>query len=210
MERPVKRARVIRTAYEDEAELVFNMLKLYNGGKSVDLDPCYSVGNVWKGKFEGQPLPQPKRKGDIAPALPEVMNMDTTNLSAERDVSLSSVFFDPPFLPSGKLGTGLMSGRFSHFENIKALYEMYDKSMQAFYRVLKKGGMLFFKCQDIVNFNRQHFIHVWIVNKATELGFEVMDLFVLFKNKIPMMSSQWKNQVHARKNHCFYLVLKKK
>lgn len=203
---PPKRARVARTAYDSETELVLNMLKLYNGGEGVDLDPCYSTGNVWK----GEALPHPKRIGDISPARPEITTMDTTQLAAEKDASLASIFFDPPFLPSGKSGTGLMSARFSHFETMKDLYEMYEKSLQAFVRVLRKGGVLFFKCQDLVNFNRQHLIHVWIVNKAVELGFEVMDLFVLYKDKTPMMSSQWRNQVHARKNHCFYLVLKKK
>lgn len=204
MEPPPKRVKAVRTAHSDETELVSGMLKLYNGGSAVDVDPCYSKGRVWRD------LPSPKHKGDIDPQNTDVEKMDATLLTNFTDSSLDSIFFDPPFLPSGKLGTGAMSHRFSHFATLKDMYAMYEQSLKAFFRVLTKRGVVFFKCQDLVNFNRQHLVHVWITNKAVELGFEILDLFVLYKDRLPMMSTQWRNQVHARKNHCFYLVLRKK
>ena len=193
---------VIKTSHTSETELLSGIMELYNESRPVDLDPCYSKGRIWKVLNL-----QPKFRSDVCPQVPGVARCDCRSLPYKPE-SIGSILFDPPFLPTGKSRSGLMAARFSGFDNLKDLYAMYDSSLIEFERVLRPGGLILWKCQDLITRNRQELIHVWIINRATELGFVVMDIFVLTK-QAQLISSKWKNQVHARKNHCFYIVLSK-
>ena len=84
---------------------------------------------------------------------------------------------------------------------------MYYNSLKEFYRILRDGGIVIFKCQDQVSSGRQHFVHVWIMNKAMNLGFYPKDLFILLsKNRL----TDNRMQQHARKFHSYYWVFQKK
>lgn len=201
MKRTLKQEKQIKTAHTDETELLRGALELYNNGHPVDVDPCYSKGHVWRG------LQGPVWKGDLVPSSDEVNNCDCRHLPF-GDSSVGSVFFDPPFLPVGATKKGIMASRFTGFSTLQELYDMYEASLQEFKRILKKGGILIWKCQDIVNHDKQRMFHVWIINEAVKNGFEVLDLFILVRQQ-RLTSSKWIHQVHARKNHCYYIVLKK-
>ena len=64
------------------------------------------------------------------------------------------------------------------------------------------------KCQDEVSANTQHLTHVEIINEYAELGFYAKDLFVVVRPNKPAMSRVIR-QVHARKNHSYFLVFVK-
>lgn len=194
---------LIKTAHSAEGDLLSGILDLYNDGSGVDVDPCYSKGRVWK-QCGVEP---PTRKYDIAPVLRDVEQCDCRHLPL-GDASVGSVFFDPPFLPVGKTRNGAMCSRFSGFDTLRDMYDMYEQSLCEFKRCLRESGLLIWKCQDIVHHDRQELVHVWIINKAVTFGFTVLDIFVLLNNA-RLTSSKWQRQVHARKNHCFYLVLSK-
>ena len=118
--------------------------------------------------------------------------------------------FDPPFLVgyTKTKPTGLIGERFHGFAYIKDLLDFYDESLVEFQRVLKKKGILVFKCQDTVSSGKQYLSHVHIINKAEELGFYCKDMFVLLA-KSRMIGHNHKNQKHARKFHSYFLVFEK-
>ena len=61
------------------------------------------------------------------------------------------------------------------------------------------------KFQDFIIGRKQHLILPYIYSVARELNFAVRDLFILLaKNRIGYQQSQ----NHARKYHCYFLVLK--
>jgi hypothetical protein len=72
-------------------------------------------------------------------------------------------------------------------------------------RTLKTGGVLIVKCQDEVSANRQRLTHVELINHFEQNDFYCKDLFVLVRHNRPAVS-RIKKQVHARKNHSYFLV----
>jgi hypothetical protein len=72
-------------------------------------------------------------------------------------------------------------------------------------RVLRVGGTLIVKCQDEVSANKQRLTHVEIITAYEDMGFYCKDLFVLVRRNSPGVS-RCKRQVHARKNHSYFLV----
>jgi hypothetical protein len=56
--------------------------------------------------------------------------------------------------------------------------------------------------------NQQRLTHVELVNELTKNGFVIEDLFVLLRNNRPGVSRVLR-QVHARKNHSYFLVFRK-
>lgn len=89
-----------------------------------------------------------------------------------------------------------------------AVTELYLQAGLEAWRVLDKGGMLIVKCQDEVSANKQRLTHVEIVTGFEDIGFYCKDLFVLVRPNAPGVSRLVK-QVHARKNHSYFLVFEK-
>lgn len=89
-----------------------------------------------------------------------------------------------------------------------AVTDLYFRAGTEAYRVLRQDGILIVKCQDEVSANRQWLTHVEIINYYESLGFYTKDLFVVTRmNKAGV--SRLKKQVHARKNHSYFLVFVK-
>lgn len=76
-------------------------------------------------------------------------------------------------------------------------------------RVLRRGGILIVKCQDEVSAGKQWLTHVEIIIEYEKMGFYTKDLFIVVRNNKPAVS-RLKSQVHARKNHSYFLVFEKK
>jgi len=86
-----------------------------------------------------------------------------------------------------------------------AVIDLYLRAGLEARRVLRSGGKLIVKCQDEVSANRQRLTHVEIITGYEDMGFYCKDLFVLVRNNAPGVS-RIKSQVHARKNHSYFLV----
>ena len=56
--------------------------------------------------------------------------------------------------------------------------------------------------------NIQHLTHVELINRYSEIGFYAKDLFVIVRSNRPAMSRVMR-QVHARKNHSYFLIFVK-
>ena len=142
-----------------------------------------------------------------------VLQADCRHLPLENQ-SINSIIFDPPFLattgPSLKSdeNNNLINKRFGVYPNEQALHQMYWDSLKEFWRILKPGGILIFKCQDKVSSGKQYMTHVYTINMAEDIGFYTLDLFVLGVES--RLVADWqRNQKHARKFHSYFLVFQK-
>ncbi|VAW43328.1 hypothetical protein MNBD_CHLOROFLEXI01-1298 [hydrothermal vent metagenome] len=90
-----------------------------------------------------------------------------------------------------------------------AVTEMYFSASREAYRVLRKKGILIVKCQDEVSAGKQWLTHVEIITELESMGFYTKDLFVVVRKNKPSISRLIK-QVHARKNHSYFLLFIKK
>ena len=87
------------------------------------------------------------------------------------------------------------------------MLEIFEAADEA-YRVSREEGIYIVKCIDQVCANRQRLTHVEIINELAKKGFVVEDLFVVMRLNRPGVSRVVK-QVHARKNHSYFLVFRK-
>ena len=199
---------MIKSISFDEEEIINNILKLHCNG-DIELDPTYSKGNFYKGNIK-----EPKYKFDISPQINGVIKANAENLPLDDD-SLNTIMFDPPFLATtGKSlqednDNNKINKRFGVYPNEKALHQFYTNALTEFHRILKKDGILIFKCQDKVSSGKQYLSHVFIINEASRIGYYPKDIFILLaKNRI-VADWQLKNQKNARKFHSYFLVLQK-
>lgn len=193
---------MIKSISYNQQEIINNILKLHNKDRSLHLDPCYNLGCFYKNNIVTEPL----IKSDIKPQCPGVLKLDVRNLPFDNS-EIKSIIFDPPFLVSGSgKSTYKMCERYGSFDTVSELKQFYYDSLLSLQRVLKHGGLLIFKCQDFVSARQQNLILPEVINMARELNFACRDLFILLsKNRL---NSVVKNQQHARKYHCYFLVLK--
>lgn len=89
-----------------------------------------------------------------------------------------------------------------------AVLDLYLAAAAEARRVLRDHGILIVKCQDEVSANRQELTHVQIVSGLAAIGFYARDLFVLVRPNRPAVARLLR-QVHARKNHSYFLVFQK-
>lgn len=197
--------KIIKSISFDEKEIIHSIGRLHSPDW-FDLDPCYSVGAI----YERCGIPKPSNKFDINPSVADVLQSSAENLPIESN-TIKSIFFDPPFLAgldaNGK-ATGKILNRFSGFKSMKELINWYAQCLQEFERLLVKGGILVFKCQDTVSSQKQWFSHCHIYNMAKDWGFYPLDLFILLA-KQRMIGGNHQRQFHARKFHCYYWVFRK-
>jgi DNA methylase len=208
--------RVVLSAHVANNEDVFpTILDLHVPPGSTVADVTYGKGVFWKRVPEGtyRVLPSDLQTG-----------VDCTKLPYEGG-SLDCVVLDPPYMEGlfrrdvGHLaGSGTHTAFRKHYSNgeateegpkwHEAVLDLYFKAGCEAARVLRPKGILVVKCQDEVSANTQHLTHVEIINAYAELGFYAKDLFVVVRLNRPGMSRVVK-QVHARKNHSYFLVFVK-
>jgi tRNA G10 N-methylase Trm11 len=134
--------------------------------------------------------------------------------------TMDCVVLDPPYMhtPGGTAHVGHQNFE-SYYQNNntihsekkyhEAVLDLYFCAAQEAFRVLKPKGIFIVKCQDEVCANKQRLTHVEIINELVPMGFIVEDLFVLIRNGKPGVSRMLK-QCHARKNHSYFMVFRKK
>ena len=189
------------TCSDNERGIIQAIMDLHNGGKPFDLDPTYSRGVFWKD------LPQPRIKFDL---FADKRGMAQANAAALplATGSVDSIMFDPPFVVAPSPAPGEIRDRFTCMKDVATLWRFYSDALAECYRVLRPDGMMAFKCQDIVNASTQHLSHVHAITEAQRIGFYVKDLFVLWRANV-LWSPNMVKQYHARKNHCYFLVMVK-
>tara|TARA_R100000152_G_C6777629_1_gene207628 strand:- start:1628 stop:2383 length:756 start_codon:yes stop_codon:yes gene_type:complete len=206
---------IIRTVSDDQHEIIRNIQTLYVP-EGFELDPTYSKGVFYKKYKKGKAcsitgIIDPPLKYDLFPKSDEVQKASAEDLPFE-DNSISSIMFDPPFVAghTKTAPTGIIGKRFHGFRYVTDLWGWYDQCLAEFNRILKKKGVLVFKCQDTVSSAKNWFSHCYIMERAIVHGFYPRDMFVLLAKHRITGHNHKKNQSHARKYHSYFWVFEKK
>jgi hypothetical protein len=212
---------LILSAYVGGNEDIFpKILQLHVPLGSKVADVTYGKGVFWnnvpKGAYEL--LPTDVKTGVDCRYLPYV------NGSIDCEV------LDPPyaegFFRHSEKQSGALSGSHNPFRErygngrlqitnpegpkyYEVVLDLYFKAGQEAERVLREGGIFIVKCQDQVSACKQRLLHVDLINYYESLGFYTKDLFVVVRTNRPSVS-RIVTQVHARKNHSYFLVFVKK
>jgi tRNA G10 N-methylase Trm11 len=196
---------MIKSISTSQDEILANVL-LLNGLERFEADITYGNGRFYKNILE------PIFKTDLDPQTPDTRKFPSDSLP-NGDGSLGSIVFDPPFLTYIKQGRkhgSIMSKTYGGYWTYAELTEHYTKTLTEARRVLRKGGILVFKCQDIIHNHKMHSTHINVVKWAEERGFRLKDLFILYKNnRLPMPDKPGqvkRQQQHARIHHSYFLV----
>ena len=187
------------------------IMNLYVAPGSSVADVTYGRGAFWR-----------KIPKDLYALLPTDIEhgVDCRNLPYD-DGAIDCVVLDPPYMhsPGGTAhtvhtafeehyknnGTGNRTGKKYH----EAVVALYEEAADEAHRVLRDNGVLIVKCQDEVCSNRQRFTHLEIIQAYEKMGFVAEDLFVVVRQNRPGVSRSVR-QVHARKNHSYFLVFWKR
>ena len=200
---------MIRSVYYDQTNILKSIMELC-GIERFDADVTF--GN---GKFYDEIEP-PKYKFDISPQLTCVTECASNNLPLESG-QIESLVFDPPFLTyvrAAREGNGdmVMAKRFGGYWRYDELEKHYKETLVEAHRVLRKKGIMVFKCQDIIHNHKMHCTHLNVMGWAAGL-FRLKDLFILpAKNRMPIPQQEGtkkKKQRHARIHHSYFMVLEK-
>lgn len=208
--RGVATNKLIFSAYQDTNDEVFpHVLALHVPKGSLVADVTYGKGVFWKRVPRSD---YDLRSSDLS------IGVNCRKLPYGDGV-FDCVVFDPPYMhtPGGTAHQNHQNFEHYYYNNEtnhstkkyhEAVLDLYFEGSKEAFRVLKPGGVLIVKCQDEVCANRQRLTHVEIINELAGMGFEIDDLFVVVRNNRPGMSRVIK-QVHARKNHSYFLVFHK-
>lgn len=204
---------LVISAHTANNDKVFpEILKLHVPIGSTIADVTYGKGVFWK---------EVPTKNYKLLATDLKTGVDCRNLPY-KDKSIDCIVLDPPYMEglfrrnTGHLaGNGTYRAFRSAYSNGQttndgpkyhdAVLDLYFKAGKEAARVLKKIGILIVKCQDEVSANKQRLTHVELINEYAKLGFYCKDLFVVVRQNRPAVS-RIKKQVHARKNHSYFLV----
>jgi hypothetical protein len=213
----------------DNSELFANLMALHVPPGSTVADVTFGKGVFWK-KIE--PGSYDLHASDLELAVGEshdifVRYRDGVDCRAlpYENASLDCVVLDPPYMEgffrraqTHRAGSGTHAAFRDAYADGNtydagedgpkwhdAVIDLYLRAGLEARRVLRVGGVLIVKCQDEVSANKQRLTHVEIVTGYEDMGFYCKDLFVLVRNNAPGVS-RLLQQVHARKNHSYFLV----
>jgi hypothetical protein len=204
---------ILSAAVAGNAAVFPDLLQLHVPRGARIADVTYGKGVFWQkvpaGAYEVIP-------SDIQTGV------DCTDLPYKDD-SLDALVLDPPYMEGlfradtkHMAGAGTHAAFREHYSNGKAtngngpkwhdaVLDLYFRAGAEAKRVLKTGGIFIVKCQDEVSANRQRLTHVELINHFEARDFYTKDLFVVVRENRPGIS-RVKKQVHARKNHSYFLV----
>ena len=224
---------IIKSVNYNQHAILRDILDLHCGGAATfDCDITISKGNFY-GKFkrtiqekqedgciiekqEEFEIPLPKYKFDVSPQIEGCEKLDPWGPIPLPDNSLDSICIDLPFVISPmncpslqeENKNCLIARRFSGYYPRYQLFDSYEHWLQECYRVLKPGGILVWKSQATVSGSIQLMTPYYSCRVAEELGFYILDEFILV-SKNRLISSKVVNQQHARKYHSYFHVFQK-
>ncbi len=174
-------------------------MRLYNNRQPFDCDLTASKCIFWKS------LPKPKYLYDVCPQIDGIKHLSEADKL--NDCIFNSVVFDLPFLVS-KGAMSKIKERFTYFESVDEIYRANNEMLERSYRLLKEQGLLVVKTMDICHGNKQVWISDFVIKKAEELGFELIEKFILLSNL--RLFARTRQQKVARKYHSYFFVFRKK
>ena len=198
----MEKKRIETSVFDNEQELLKAIIDIHLAGMPIHIDPMYFKGNFYK------EIPKPFHRFDIEPQDDDCSQADARNLPIENNYA-NNIILDPPFMFGihGKTKEYYSSATHGILKDFEALEELYRGILKEAYRILKKGGICIFKCQDFTD-SKTTMTHCEVWKWATEIGFYPKDLAILNlpKNKVANPNLI---QRHFRKVHSYFWVFKK-
>ncbi len=202
---------VLSATVAANASVFADVLRLHVPAGSRVADVTYGQGAFWREVPAGEYrlTPSDLKTGVDCRRLPYA------------DASFDAVVLDPPYMEGlFRPATGQLAGSGTHAafrsrystgaaseggpKYHEAVVDLYRRAGIEAHRVLRRRGIFIVKCQDEVSAGRQRLTHVELVNEYAE-RFRVEDLFVVVRAGRPGVS-RITRQLHARKNHSYFLV----
>jgi hypothetical protein len=213
---------IVLSSYIANNRKVFpKILDLHVDTGATIADVTYGQGNFWNDVPDNE---YEVWRTDIDPdkSPDSEQSVDCRELPYE-DGELDCVVLDPPyaegFFRRNKdhlAGNGSHSNFRSNYSTgdvhtggskyHQAVLDLYFEAGKEAKRVLDENGVFIVKVGDEVSSNTQYLTHIQVTNYyERELRFYTKDLFVVERHNTPSVSGM-ENQVHARKNHSFFMV----
>ncbi len=128
-----------------------------------------------------------------------------------EDNSVDVLVLDPPYRPThgsksfdnsfaGSYGLGT-----NNLDTINDVVSLYREALLEAKRVVRPGGRVLIKCQDLSYGNRLHLVSLDVLGVMLEQGFEFADQFILVNNA-NHSSGNWERQGRARRSHSILWV----
>jgi hypothetical protein len=154
-------------------------------------------------------IPKPQYIYDKFPASNEVQSLNEAYKL--NDGIFESIVIDLPFLVKSGKGTenSIVCQRFNYFRTIEELYQTNEDMMRLAFRLLSSKGILIMKTMDVNTNGKQYWIGNFIQNLACQIGFDLIDTFILI-SRTKLLSPSGIQQHSARKWHSYFFVFKKK
>lgn len=179
----------------NNSDIIQKAMKLYGEYGNDVIDVTYGKGTFWhkvdttKYNFIGTDL------------LTGVDFNDLPYSNSSKDIHV----LDPPYGRNNTIGL-VDAYQITNLITHQDILDMYRSSMVEGYRVLKKGGYSFVKCQDEVYGRKNYFTHIEVMRIAEEIGYKIKDMFIIVSY---LKYSTKYDQQHARKNHSYLWIFEK-
>lgn len=190
---------IIKTAYcGTNADLIPIVCKMYAKEGDAVADVTFGKGVFWRNvdtsKFNFFPT-------DLMDGF------DFADLPQHANESFDILVIDPPYMHGGATVKKSINDCYRNQNTSHAsVIRLYVGGFLEAARILKKGGLIWVKCQDEIESGKQRFSHNELMNILETLGFGLVDLFVLVNEGVPTMRENY--QKTARKNHSYLIIAK--
>ena len=192
----------------DNSDLFPDILALYVPEGSHVLDMTYGNGTFWKNVDRSL---YTIWRNDIDPNLGDY-SYDFTDIGRFIADRFDVVVFDPPYASRSSNKNGQVGSMYNNQKHgiatVEGMMEYYKSGMGEASVLLKEDGILIVKCQDEISSGKQQWNHITLLEIGGTLGYLSEDLFVMVRSSTPIMRHSY--QLHARKNHSYFLVVRKK
>lgn len=213
---------VVTAHVGDNADLIYEVCRMYAQGSEVVIaDVTWGKGAFWRKVQKDTDMRTRLRllASDIEPSLePVAGEVDGWAACDFRtlpyaNASVDVVVLDPPYVHSP--GQHMTDPRYNNAATTRGFYHddimnLYREGMVEALRVLRDDGLIWVKSKDQVMSGQQRWSMVDLHNIAVnELGLYAQDFFVLVPTS-RTSAGRWKVQKHARKNHSFMWIFRKR
>lgn len=195
-----------RSAATDNATMMARIADLYFRPGMTIADPMRGSDVFWKNVN--------RDLYDLR--LTDIKDGTDARMLPYADQSLHAVVLDPPYRyvenATTAAGLRMLEGNGYNLESVRgkghdAVMGLYRDVMREAERVLMRGGYMVVKCQDTITDGKQQWVHVDLMQFATSIGCEPIDLAVVTPAQVP--PTRWKVQRSLRKSHSYFIVCRK-